>query len=110
MTVKFSNLQINALRLFMEGGHQGLMNFDEFTQIDQRITSGLGRRKIPFLRKIGSDTFALTREGMDAWKLFESTDVFRKIQSTSIAKCFATTKMGIVRSQRSPGKARSRAA
>jgi hypothetical protein len=88
MTVKFSNLQINALRLFMENGNNGLMTLEEFCQIDQRVTSGLGKRKIPFLRKSHGNTFVVTQEGMEAWKMFEETNVYRTVQSTSIAKCF----------------------
>jgi hypothetical protein len=92
MTVKFSNLQINALRLFMENGNRGWMTLEDFCQIDQRVTSGLGKRKIPFLRKSVGNTFMVTQEGLDAWKMFESTNVFRRVQNTSIAKCFSTSR------------------
>jgi hypothetical protein len=92
MTVKLSNLQINALRLFMESGHNGWMSLDDFCQLDQRVTSGLGKRGVPFLRKVNSNTFTVTQEGMEAWKMFESTNVYRRIQSTSIAKCFTASR------------------
>lgn len=88
MTVRFSNLTYNVVKAFMQSSHQGVMGLDEFIRLDQRITSGLGRRKIPYLTRSGG-AFHLTTECMKAFHEFESADIYRHFESTAIAKCFA---------------------
>ena len=88
MTYRISNLQLNALRLFT-AQRTGSLTLKEFAQIDQRITSGLGRRKEPLVVKSAEDEYSITPAGMELTRAMEQTDVFRKLQSLSVAKCFA---------------------
>jgi len=87
MTFHLSNLQLNALRLFTAQSDNRL-TLDEFSKIDQRITSGLGRRKEPLVVKSGREEFALTKAGLETIRAMEQTDVFRKFASLTVAKCF----------------------
>lgn len=90
MTVHLSNLQLNTLQIFM--AQKGSLTMEEFCSLDQRITSGLGRRKTPYLARVQGDRFVVTQEGRDAIRMFESTDVFRKVASTRIAHVFDRTR------------------
>lgn len=98
MTVRLSNLQINVMRLFQ--AQQGVLHMEEFIQINQGITSSLGRRKIPLLVRVPGDRFALTAAGKEAARLIDESDVFRKVARTTIAHVFDhATRMRIVTRQ-----------
>lgn len=88
MTYHLSNLQLNALRHIVQQG--GTLPESEFVKLDQRITSGLGRRKEPLLARTGKQAYSVTAAGMEVMAAMESTDVFRKMASLSVAKCFST--------------------
>lgn len=101
MTVKLSNLQYNAVRIFQ--AQHGILTLAEFLLLDQRITSGLGKRKIPYVVRIPGDRFALTKDGQEAARMYDETDVFRKVARTTVAHVFDhATRMRIVTNQPKP--------
>ena len=89
-SITMSNKGLGCLRVFE--AQQGTLTFDEFVRLDQRITSGLGRRRVPLVVRTGERTFKLTREAKEILRSFDDAEIFRHTERTSIAAIFDTSR------------------
>jgi len=97
--IQLSNRGYPMLRAFAESGSGYYMTISEAGKYDQRpFRSMLIRKWISYRPGRG---FHLTRQGADAWREFQSTEIWRKHPEAPMTSLFDPTAYGRRRTLRS---------